>query len=178
MNNFAVRKTVHTLAALVLAILGGTHPGIAQVTATCLAQNGQSVDVPIVVAISSDVARATSYPRPLILVDPDFQHFSQPAKTLILGHECHHVTHSYVNEDEADVYAGRLMYIAGFSADVTVEAAKEVFRFSIATKGHSLPLIRVRSISKGYSDAAREKSEFARSASVYRSSHDPARSAF
>lgn len=178
MNNFAVRKIAHTVAALVLAMLGGTDQGIAQVTTTCLAQNGQPVDVPIIVAISSYVARATSYPRPLILVDPEFQHFSQPAKSLILGHECHHVTHSYVNEDEADVYAGRLMYIAGFSADVTVEAAKEVFRFSNATKGHSLPATRVRSIAKGYSDAAREKSQLARSASVYRSSHDPARSAF
>lgn len=157
MNNLSVRKTLRSLAACALAILGGAAPAIAQATATCLAENGRSVDVPIVIASSSDVARATSYPHPLILVDPGFQHFSHPARVLILSHECHHVTHSYVDEDQADVYAGRLMYMAGFYADVTVEAAKEVFRSGKTMSGHSLPLIRIRSIARGYSDAAREK---------------------
>jgi hypothetical protein len=47
-----------------------------------------------------------------------------------------------------------MMYMNGFSADVTVKAAKEVFRFANAAKGHSPPNTRVTSVTKGYSDAA------------------------
>ncbi|HEX4231781.1 MAG TPA: hypothetical protein VHZ07_24145 [Bryobacteraceae bacterium] len=161
MKTFLVRQTVQSLTVCALAIAGALS-GLAQTTAACLADNGQSVNVPIVVARSPDVARATHYPRPLILVDPAFERFSQPAKTLILSHECHHVTHSYVNEDQADVYAGRLMYLAGFSAEVTEEAAKEVFRFSNATNGHSLTIVRIRSITKGYLEAQRARMRAAR----------------
>jgi hypothetical protein len=157
MDRFLIRQTVLSLTVCAVAIAGGTTSGITQMTATCVAENGQFISVQIVVARAPDVARATSYPRPLILVDPAFEHFSQPARTLILSHECHHVTHSYINEDQADVYAGRLMYLAGFSADVTEEAAKEVFRAGDAAKGHSLAVVRIKSITKGYSDAAREK---------------------
>jgi hypothetical protein len=157
MNKFLVRQTVQSLMVCALALAGGMTSGMAQTTAACIAENGQSVNVPIVVARSPDVARATHYPWQLILVDPVFERFSQPAQTLILSHECHHVIYPYVNEDQADVYAGRLMYLAGFSEDVTLDAAKEVFRFGNATNGHSAPLVRIRSITKGYSDAAREK---------------------
>lgn len=160
MSKFSTRITVRllTVSVCALAILGGPTSSIAQATATCVADNGRPVRVPIVIARSADVARATHYPHPLILVDPAFLQFPQPARKLILSHECHHATHSYVNEDEADVYAGRLMYMAGFSEDATVNAAKEVFRFSDATKGHSLSLIRIRSVIKGYSDAEIELS--------------------
>jgi hypothetical protein len=154
MSKFLVH-TVQSFTICAIAIAGGATSAHAHTTATCLAENGQSVSVPVVVARSPDVARATHYPRPLILVDPAFELFSQPARILILSHECHHVTHPYVNEDQADVYAGRLMYLAGFSAEVTEEAAKEVFRLSNATNGHSLMIVRIRSITKGYLDAAR-----------------------
>jgi hypothetical protein len=158
MKKFSVLQIVRGLTVCTLAIIGGASSGIAQMTATCLAENGESVTVPIVIAPSAaDVARATNYPRRLILVDPAFERFSLPARTLILSHECHHVTHSYVNEDQADRYAGRLMYMAGFSAEVTEDAAKEVFRLGNTNHGHSLPLVRIRSITKGYADAAREK---------------------
>ena len=153
MSSFSVRIIVRSLTVWILAIAGGTASGVAQVTASCIAENGRPVKVPIVVAPSAEVARAIYNPRPLILIDPAFLQFSQPAKRLILNHECHHATRPYVNEDEADVYAGKLMYMAGFSEETTVIAAKEVFRSSCETKGHSSSLTRIRSVMRGYSDA-------------------------
>jgi hypothetical protein len=123
----------------------------AQTAVPCLSEAVDKVLVPVVYTHPGDFARSSTLPHPVIYVDPAIQNFLSDAQMLIFGHECHHATHSYVNEDEADVYAGRLMRMSGKSREETRAAALEVFRWTTTNNGHSIPATRVQLVLEGYS---------------------------
>jgi hypothetical protein len=126
--------------------------GQAQTAVPCLSESGEKVLVPLYYTHpGDDIAKTTPLPNPAIYVDPAIQTFSSAAQMLIFNHECHHATHTYINENEADVYAGMLMRKNGVSSGVTRNAAEEVFRWTVANNGHSIPAVRVALVMEGYS---------------------------
>lgn len=125
--------------------------GRAQTAVPCMSESGDKVLVPLYYTPpGDDLAKTTPLPNPAIYVDPAIQTFSSSAQMLIFSHECHHATHDYINEDEADVHAGVLMRKNGVSPKVTREAAEEVFHWTVANNGHSIPAVRVASVMSGY----------------------------
>ena len=137
--------------AMAICLMAG-HAS-AQIFATCVADNGQRVRVPVYLSHTGDIARSRAAPISRIFIDPAFQRLSPAAQHLILSHECHHAVHTYINEDQADVYAGKLMYLGGYSRDVTMKAAREVMSRG-TTSGHSDPAVRIASIMRGFDEAA------------------------
>lgn len=126
----------------------------AQTAVRCLSESGENVLIPVIYTHPGDFAKTRTLPNPAIYVDPAIHSFSSVAQMLIFNHECHHATHTYINEDEADVYAGTLMYKNGVSSDRTKAAALEVFRWTTANNGHSVPAVRVELVMNGYAAAA------------------------
>lgn len=153
-SRILVRRLACFLIGCALLCLTAEHSS-AQLTTTCITDSGQRLRVPVYFTHTGDIARSRAAPISRIFVDPQFQKLSPAAKHLILSHECHHAMHTYINEDQADVYAGKLMYLSGYSRELTMKAAHEVFSKG-TTYGHSIPAVRIASIMSGFDEAARD----------------------